>query len=144
MWFLISVLALRSVKAHFLIWASVFFLDKIHSFSFQVFWEEYLFFQDYMEKYINNYEIILKLSFYHSTVSYYHNMKKISEKIDYSWFPYLQQIEQRSEIINVLAEMYTSHNFRQLRKPDPWKREPKGTHEINDPYKMAHPVLPGS
>ena len=52
-----------------------------------------------MEKYINDYEIILKLSFYHSMVSYYHNMKKILEKIDYSWFPYLQQIEQRSEIM---------------------------------------------
>lgn len=78
-----------------------------------------------MEKYINDYEIILKLSFYHSMVSYYHNMKNILEKIDYSWFPYLQQIEQRSEIINVLAGMHTSHNFRQLRKPTHGKGSPK-------------------
>ena len=52
-------------------------------------------------------------------------MEKILEKIDYSWSPYLQQLEQRSEIINVLAGVHTSHNYSQLRKPAPWKGSPK-------------------
>ena len=36
------------------------------------------------------------------------------------------------------------HNFSQLRKPDSWKRKPRGTHKINDPCEMARSTLSGS
>lgn len=67
-------------------------------------------------------------------VSYYYNRKTAMKRINYSSFPHLQQIGQRSETINVLA-VHTYYNFNQLRKPDPWKRKPRGSHEINDPCK---------
>ena len=77
-------------------------------------------------------------------VNYYYNMKKALERIDYTGFPHLQQVDRRSEPVNVLAEIHTYHNFSQLRKPDLWKRKPRRIHEINGSCKMAHLLLSGS